>query len=226
MTALAAVDTWPYCDVAFRETPKGLQAVPGDTWPKESPEGAVWYRSETLYEKGSAADFANAKQQFRFRAEEEWVELFDRAPHIIAQLLGDLYRETIAERERDSGKARIGRRPKVVAGSLEELWEILTPRYSMEPFAVSARELISAAPSLRAFAKRAGIHHHTITRMMRGEVALDRFRLEQIAKAGRVHPVFFMEYREMLICESVLSLLRQRPNVGIRVVKQIQRGRM
>lgn len=210
--SVAAVDHWPFCDIASREE-----------WPKQSKEKTVYYPSDTLYEKGSAADFANATQQFRFRSEDEWVELFDRAPHIVSAMLGDLYRETMAERERDAGKARIGRRPKAIDGSLDELHDMITPRYSMESFAESARELIEASHSLRSFAKRAGIHHHTITRMMRGEMALDRFRLEAIAKAGRVQPAFFREYREMVILEAVRSLLVRRPNISVRMHKQIAR---
>lgn len=210
---VALVERWPHCDVKTHEE-----------WPKASQEGTAYYQSETIYEKGSAADLANAKQQFRFRSEDEWVDLFDRAPHIVTQILGDIYRETVAERERDAGKARIGRRPKSVDGSLDDLWREITPRYSMEPFAESVKELIGRSPSLRAFAKRAGIHHHTITRMIRGEVALDRFRLEQIAKAGKVHPVFFAEYRDMMIAEALVALLRRRPNVGVRIIKQMARG--
>lgn len=212
---LAVVEQWPYCDIATREE-----------WPKSSQEGTVYYRSETLYEKGSAADLANAKRQFRFRSDAEWIELFDRAPHVIHALLGDMFRETVAERERENGKARIGRRPKAIDGSLDELYEMISPRYSMEPFGEAVRELIDRESSLRAFAAKARIHHHTITRMIRGEMALDRFRLEAIAKAGHVRPAFFTEYREMVILEAVRAMLAARPNVGIRVHKQMERGRL
>lgn len=209
---MTVVERWPHCDIKTHEE-----------WPKRSQEDTVYYQSDTVYEKGSAADLSNAKQQFRFRTDNEWVELFDRAPHIMAQLLGDMYRETIAEREREAGNARIGRRPKAIDGSLDDLYEMITPRYSMESFSESARELIDKATSLRAFATRAGIHHHTITRMMRGEVALDRFRLEAIAKAGRVHPAFFKEYREMVILEALRVMLVRRPNVSIRIMKEFAR---
>ncbi len=214
MSALAAVELWPYCDVKTHEI-----------YPKTSVEGTVWDKSITLHERGAQADFPNAKAQFRARSTDEWVTLFDRAPHIMAQLLGDIFRETRAEAERESGKARIGRRPKRIDGTLEELYAMITPRYSMEPFAESVRELIDASTSLRAFAARAGMAHHTITRMIRGEMALEQWRLEKIAKAGKVHPAYFMEWRSAEILKAVEGLLTSRPNVSVRVHKQMQNAR-
>lgn len=210
MSALAAVELWPYCDVKTHEH-----------YPKTSVEGTVWDKSTHLHERGSQADFGNAKAQFRERSEGEWVALFDRAPHIFHQLLGDIFRESRAEAQRDAGKARIGRRPKHADGSMDELYAMITPRYSMEPFSEAVIELIDKATSLRAFAARAGIHHHTITRMIRGQIPLDSYRLEKIARAGKVHPAFFMEWRDQQIVKAVQELLSSRPNVSVRVHKQM-----
>lgn len=188
-----------------------------------SQEGTVWRASERKNEKGSAADWENARRWFPERSTDEWVGLFDRAPHILHALLGDLYRETKAQIEREEGRARIGRRPKAIDGNLEELWGMITPRYSMEPFPEAIKDLMGTR-SLRAFAARVPINHHTLTRFIRGEGKLDRYRLEAFAKAGRVHPAYFKEWREMFVLDAMAALLSAKPNLSIRVHKEIARG--
>ena len=200
-----------------------MSAAPEEEY-RVSPEGTKWLPSTRQNERGSAADWDNAKRWFTDRSVDEWVGLFDRAPHILHSILGDLYRETKAEREREEGRARIGRRPKAIDGNLEELWGMISPRYSMEPFAESLKDLIGKR-SLRAFAARVPIHHHTLTRLMRGEGSLDRFRLEAIAKAGRVHPAYFKEWREQYVLDAISALLSAKPNLSIRVHKEMQRGK-
>jgi hypothetical protein len=200
-----------FCDLRTREE-----------WPKVSAEGTAYHPSPTRHVRGSQADFDNARRQFPVRDVDEWVDLFDRAPHVLHQLLGDIYRETKAEAQREAGKARIGRRPKAIDGNLDELHAMITPQYSMDPFAVAVQPLIKKCPSLRAFAAKVPMNHHTLTRMMRGDVALERWRLEAIAKAGKVQPGYFKEYREQLIVEAITALLTARPNVSVRVHKQLQ----
>lgn len=194
-------------------------------WPRVSPEGTRYWPSESRFEKGTPADLQNAKDQFRMRSVDEWIALFDRAPHVMHQILGDIFRETRAEEERLHGKARIGRRPKNIEGSLDELWEMITPQYSSEPFATAVKELIEKSPSLRAFALKAKMNHPTLLRLMSGEMKLDRHRLEQIAKAGGVHPAFFMEYREMIVVEAITTVFARKPNYSIAAYKELQRAR-
>lgn len=192
------------------------------TEPEISQEGTRWYPSPTLHIKGAQADYANAKSQFPERSLEDWIALFDRAPHILYNVLGDIYREVRAEQEREAGKARIGRRPKAIDGSLDELTAMITPVYSMDPFAEAVQPLIKKSPSLRAFAAKVPMHHHTLTRMMRGEVALEAWRLEAIAKAGKVQPAYFKEYREMALIEAVSAYVAARPNIAVRFHRQVR----
>lgn len=188
-----------------------------------SQEGTVYASSPSLHVRGTQADFDNARRYFPTRSVDEWVALFDRAPHVMHNILGDIFREARAEAEREAGKARIGRRPKAINGSLEELQALITPQYSLEPFAQAVKPLIDRAPSLRAFAARVPMNHHTLTRMIRGELALERWRLEAIARAAKVQPAYFMEYREILIVEAVGAYMRARPNASITVHKQLRR---
>lgn len=192
-------------------------------WPRTSPEGTIYWPSQGRHTKGTPADLDNARQQFPMRSEAEWVELFDRAPQVMHAILGDIFRETKAEREREEGRARMGRRPGVVNGSLNELYDMITPRYAMEPFPISVRELIGTT-SLRGFAMRAAMSHSVLSRLITGEIPLSKYRLESLAKAGRVAPAFFMEYRELIIVEAVQALLRNRPNVSVRAYGALRKA--
>lgn len=174
-------------------------------------------------EKGKGAAFENARSQFQSvkHGQEEWIAFFDRRPEVMLQILGDIYRETKAEEARESGKAPTGRRPKSINGNLDELYRMVTPQYSVEPFDVAVKELIGTR-SLRAFAAKVPMNHHTLTRMMRGDIRLEMWRLEQIADAGKVNPHFFREYREMQLLEVIGRYFQQRPNVSIALTKRIK----
>ena len=194
-------------------------------WPRTSEEGTNYWPSNRRHEKGTPVDLENAKQQFRHRSVDEWIALFDRAPHVMHQILGDIFRETRAQEERLNGKARIGRRPKTIDGTMDELWDMITPRYSMDPFPIAVKELIDAAPSLRAFALKAKMNHPTLLRLMSGEMKLDKYRLAAIARAGNVSPAFFIEYREMVIVEAITTVFTAKPNYSLAAYKELQKAR-
>lgn len=172
---------------------------------------------------GQGADFDNARSQFPSvkHGVDEWVRFFDDRPEVMLQILGDIYRETKAEEARESGNAPTGRRPKSINGNLDELHRMVTPQYSVDCFEVAVKELIGTR-SLRAFAAKVPMNHHTLTRMMRGEVKLEMWRLEQIADAGKVQPGYFREYREMQLLEVIGRYFQQRPNVSIALTKRIK----
>lgn len=172
---------------------------------------------------GQGADWDNVRSQFQSvkHGVDEWVAFFDRRPEVMLNILGDIYRESKAEELREQGKAPTGRRPKSINGNLDELYAMITPQYSVEPFEVSVKELIGTR-SLRAFAAKVPMNHHTLTRMMRGEVKLEMWRLEQIAIAGKVQAAFFREYREMQLLEVIGRYLSQRPNASIALTKRIR----
>lgn len=172
---------------------------------------------------GQGADFENARSQFPSVKHDvdAWVRFFDDRPEVMLQILGDIYRETKAEEARESGKAQTGRRPKAINGNLDELHRMTTPQYSVDNFDVAVKELIGTR-SLRAFAAKVPMNHHTLTRMMRGDVKLEMWRLEQIADAAKVNPAFFREYREMQLLEVIGRYFSLRPNVSITLTKRIR----
>lgn len=171
----------------------------------------------------SGAQWDNARSQFPSvkQTTDDWVAFFDRRPDVVLQILGDIYREVKAQELRESGNAPTGRRPKAINGSLAELHEMITPRYSERPFAEAVEEL-RGTRSLRAFAAKVPMNHHTLTRMMRGELKLEMWRLEAIAAAAKVQPAFFLEWRVMYVQECVEIALFRSPHLATKVTKALQ----
>lgn len=182
-------------------------------------KGVVFYPS--VAPRGSGADWENARRFFDERTTTDWVALFDSDPSVMHHILGDIFREVRAQAESAAGKAKIGRRPKSIDGSFAELERAITPRYSHAPFATSLRELIGKE-SIRSFARRAGLTHPTVVRMSDGTMRLELYRLERLAKAGGVHPAYFAEWREHQVLAAISQVIQARPNLGIKLSKQIR----
>jgi hypothetical protein len=184
-------------------------------------------RRPTLEERGvtvserpkgkTKADLANVDQFPSMKAGiSEWVERFDQRPDILHAILGDIFRTV---RYKDEGRVD-GRRGPLTNASLDELSAMITPRYSQEPFAVAIKELIGDR-SLRQFAMKVPIDHRELSRLIRGERELTRYRLERIAAAGKVAPAFFCEWRTLYFTETLAAVFAQRPNLSIGVVRRM-----
>lgn len=168
------------------------------------------------------ADLANAEQfQSMKNGDAEWVAFFDERPDVLHAILGDIYVATVYdERKRTTGKRLDGRRVMPRDANLAALEEMITPRYSMEPFGLSVRELIGER-SLRQFAGRVPMDHRELSRMMRGETKPSMYWLERIALSSRVTPHFFLEYRVQYIAAKLEAVFAARPNLSIGVVKRL-----
>lgn len=149
----------------------------------------------------------------------DWVQIFHDRPDLLHKLLGDIYAITKAQQ----GETRkSGRRAKHINGSLDELWDMLSPRYSTEPFGSALKELIGTQ-SLRAFAAKIPMHHQSLIRLMNGErrivmpqsPAASLATLERIAKVANVHPAYFMEWRELVLLNAFQQALRANPSASI-----------
>jgi hypothetical protein len=185
-----------------------------------SPSGVMWRPS--VAPKGSGADWDNARTWFRERSIDEWVAVLADG-HTMGKILADLLREAQAEAQRDAGKVKIGRRPRVANGTMADVHALMETKYATIPFAQSLPELIGER-SLRAFAQRAGMPHQTIQKMISGEARLEMWRLEALAKAGRVHPSYFMEWREGHVLTYLAELLASRPNLSIKASQALTRA--
>lgn len=169
------------------------------------------------------ADWDKAKELYPSvkNGVEEWVSFFDRRPDVLHQILGDIYVVTTYDnRKRETGKRLDGRRTMPRNANLNDLWEMITPQLSMEPFP-QAFAALQGDRSLRAMAYKVGIDHRELSRLLRGKQELTLFVLEQIASKLRVTPSYFLEWR-ILYCTQVLAeVMRANPNLSIGVAKRL-----
>jgi transcriptional regulator with XRE-family HTH domain len=91
---------------------------------------------------------------------------------------------------------------------------IFPDRYSMDPFPLAMEKLL-AGRSQRAFAKKVPMHQMTLSRLMRGQYEPDLEMLERIAKAAKVTPAYFLEWRAEYISRVLSNVFRQRPNLSV-----------
>lgn len=167
------------------------------------------------------ANFDRAKSMFAQPDDNQLVEFFDRRPDVMHALLGDIYIVNHYDEKKQRGEGRDGRRTMPRDANLDELWEITTPRYSMQPFGLAVKELIGER-SLRQFASKVPMDHRELSRMMRGQSQVTVFYMERIAVTAKVSPAFFLEYRVMFVTEIMESVFRSKPNLSIGVYRKLK----
>jgi hypothetical protein len=153
-----------------------------------------------------------------------WVQLFDDRPDILHLLLRDIYSITKAQ----AAGAKGGRRKLTGEGSLDDLWDLVTPRFSNKPFAEALSDLMGDQ-STRAFASRVGMHHSTLSRLMSGDRPISKRYdpdgsmkiLEQIAAGARVHPSYFAEWRRLWLMKRLDDALDVQPNVSVGLFRKM-----
>lgn len=161
---------------------------------------------------------------------EEWLKYWNDNPDVLFGILGDLYRVYKHEQLKEAGKApRAGRRKLAIDGNLDELFDILTPRFSMKPFPEAFRD-VQGQRSLRQVALRSGYTHRTLGRWLEPgsypktqSGAVNRDALEAVARALKVHPAYFLEWRNEVILELVTSVCNSSPNLSVKLLKGLAR---
>lgn len=161
----------------------------------------------------------------------EWVAHYAANPETLTQMLGDLYRVYKSEEDKRNGTANPagGRRKSHINGNLEELWAIITPKFSCQPFHVAFEEL-KGQRSLRAFALKAGIDFRDLSRMVASSAGtlkgrqrpVTRHDLEAIARAGGVHPAYFLEWRLMVVQGLIAEAVAAQPNLSIALLRGLR----
>lgn len=139
---------------------------------------------------------------------EFWDAYFTDNPDALHRVLADLYQVTQSSRARPS--------------SLEELWSLVTPSFSNEPFPAAVRTLL-AGRSVRWLAGRIGISQPYLTRLLNGQKPVisihdpkgSMLRIEVVAKALRVHPSHFAEWRRLWVMSLIDSAFESQPNLSI-----------
>lgn len=142
-----------------------------------------------------------------------WQEYLTEHPDVLNRMLGDLYQVTTGSKERPS--------------TLEDLWNAVAPKFSNEPFGESVRCLLNGR-SIRSLAVQVGLSHAQLVRHLTGEAPIVRVhdpitsmrRIEQIARALRVHPSYFLEWRRLWILAAVDGAMNERPNLSIGIYQK------
>ena len=151
---------------------------------------------------------------------EEWVDFFDHRPDVLHAILGDIYVVTKSDDAKREGRGRDGRRVMPKDANLADLWDMITPRYSMDVFPVAFKEL-QGDRSLRAMSYKIGIDHRELSRMLLGKQTLTLYALDLIATKCRVNPTFFSEYRILYVQEALGAIMAAKPNLSIGVIKRL-----
>lgn len=177
------------------------------------------------------ADYPKAKAQFPsiFGTDDEgWLHFF-QSPHgfqVLGKFLGDAYTTAKDEEDRQAGVRRAGsgrRAPR--RASLDEVLQTVFPdRFSMDPFPVAMEKLL-AGRSQRMFAMKAGVHQTTLSRLMRGQYSPEIDILESIAKAAKIHPSYFLEWRALYIGEVLTKVFVKNPNLSVAALRELTAGR-
>ncbi len=173
------------------------------------------------------ADWDKAKELYPSvkNGVEEWVNFFDRRPDVLHSILGDIYVVTkYDDRKRETGKRLDGRRTMPKDANLAELWDMITPKISMEPFAPAFKAL-QGDRSLRAMAIKVEMDHRELSRLLRGKQDLHIAVLEQIATKLRVSPAYFLEWRIQFSTQVLAEIMRQRPNLSVSLAKRLSGAR-
>lgn len=197
--------------------------------PAPTPDDGPWevsllgtkFRASTA-PRGRGADWDNARVYFRAPDINDWMRRMRRDPDLFTQLLSDIYRETRAEQARRADEARIGRRPKVIDGALNELWDMITPQISDERFPQSIRGIIGTLTPQEVSA-RTGLSENTFRHMLAGE-GLEMWRLEVLARAFDFSPNYFLEWRQSYVLTVIQELLDLRPGLATRYVRALDRA--
>lgn len=157
---------------------------------------------------------------------EEWVQFFASPDGVYAmgRIFGDIWEAVMTEEEKARGITRMGRRPRR-QGTLDEVMATVLPQqYTLEPFKVALRGLMGGR-STRAFAPQVPCHQATLVRLLNGDYKPDLAMMESIAKAAKIHPKYFVEYRAGVLAESVRVAMSRQPNLGLRAYRALVEAR-
>lgn len=142
-----------------------------------------------------------------------WERYLDEHPDVLHRLLADVYQAAYG----------VDRPP-----TLDELWDLVaTPEFSVKPFGEALLDAL-AGRSVRSLAVQIGIHQTLLTRYMTGERDIvsvrdpigSMRRIELVAKALRVHPAYFAEWRRLWLMSLLDSAFVAQPALSIGVWKR------
>lgn len=142
-----------------------------------------------------------------------WSTYLREHPEVLHHILADLH--TVA----GINKGR--------PADLDDLWELVAPRYSEKAFSEAFTEAMNGR-SLRQIAASISLSHTSISRYLSGAREVinpqqpieSMRRLELIAKGLGVQPAYFIEWRRLWVMSVIDSALELHPNVSISIYQK------
>jgi len=131
---------------------------------------------------------------------EPWRDHFDDLPPSFHRLLADLMVEAQAVPGR-----RAARKVNPDGESMQDIVNVVYPRRSVKPFGEALKD--ATKYSQGAVAHLAGMNRGNLARMVAGQEPFTKDKIERIARAIRVDPAYFHEYRVLAIHEMIDAVL-------------------
>lgn len=146
----------------------------------------------------------------------EWQDLMS-VPGSLGAVLQEVFSSVDAEEQ--NRRRRIPR--PVERRTAQDVHTVAYPQYAVLPFSEAIQPLLK--PSLRAVAERAGLDPTYLSRLIRGQRPLEKYLIEQIARATRVSPGYFLEYRQLVVSRAVLDAMIEDPVSSISAYQVVVR---
>jgi hypothetical protein len=147
-------------------------------------------------------------------AEEFWAKYLNEHPDVLHRLLADVY-EAVYGADHPP--------------TLDELWLLMSaaPRYASEPFGDAVRRQLNGR-SVSWLALQCDIPQPVMSRLVNGVRPIvnihdprgSMYRLECIARALRVHPSYFEEWRRLWIMSLLDSAFSAQPSLSVGVFRR------
>lgn len=144
---------------------------------------------------------------------EFWRKYLAENPDVLHRLLGELY--------------QAARGASATPPTLEDLWDVVAPRFSNEPFGTAVKDLLNGR-SVRWLANEIHIHNVPLARVLNGERDVvsvrdpkgSMARIEVIARALDVHPSYFAEWRRLWVMVLIDTAFEEQPHLSIGVYRK------
>jgi hypothetical protein len=142
-----------------------------------------------------------------------WETYLSENPDVLHRLLADIYQATYGSEK---------------PPTLDDLWELLaTPRFSTEDFGRAVLDLLGDR-SIRWLAQQVGVSHPQLSRYLNGSRPIVSIhdhqgsmrRIESVAKALRVHPSYFVEWRRLWVMSLIDSAFSAQPALSVGVFRR------
>lgn len=147
---------------------------------------------------------------------EDWDALFSLEPDGMLRIFSDIIKSEYAV------KGRVGQRPMPREDQVN-VRQFLMGDFSDLPMHEALPKIMRI--SKRAFAMRVGMSWTQFRRVLNGEVVPDPSQIRRIAKVVDRSPLYFVEYRRMMMVTAMANLFEANPDLMNSLVARYVRTR-